>query len=89
MPPSPVAHEDRSVIPPRPMPIKPFVTGFGLGAAWGALSVPSSFSYAEMGGFVARIVAIALVSGGVLAVLIEALVLLARLAGQLREGRVR
>jgi hypothetical protein len=71
------------------MPIKPFVTGFGLGAAWGALSVPSSFSYAEMGGFVARIVAIALVSGGVLAVLIEALVLLARLAGQLREGRVR
>lgn len=86
MPPPPVTHEDLSV-PPHPTPIKPFVTGFGLGAAWGALSVPSTFSYAVLGGFIARILAIALVSGGVLAVLVEVLVLLVRLGRHWQERR--
>lgn len=87
MPAPPITREDRSTAPPRTLPIKPFITGFGLGAAWGALSVPSTFSYAVLGGFIARIFAIALVSGGVLAVLMELLVLLMRLARHWQEGR--
>jgi hypothetical protein len=87
MPAPTVTREDRSSAPPRPLPLKPFITGFGLGAAWGALSVPSTFSYAVLGGFVARIFAIAAVSGGVLAVLVEAFVLLIRLARHWQEGR--
>lgn len=53
-------------------PIRPFLTGVGLAAAWGALHLPSRISADGMGEFAAEIIAGAILSGGVLALFVEA-----------------
>jgi hypothetical protein len=62
---------------PAPRPIRPFVTGVSLSAAWGAFHLPAVFKMLTIGGFVAKLVAIAIVLGGSLAALAEFLPFLA------------
>ncbi len=53
-------------------PFRPFLTGFGLAAAWGAFHLPHRFSGAGTGEFAAEIIAAAILSGGTLALVVEA-----------------
>lgn len=65
-------------------PIRPFVLGFGIAAAWGAMNMPMFFSFEAVGEFTAEIVAIAIAAGGVLAALIEVLILVFDNAAQVK-----
>lgn len=59
-------------------PIRPFLTGLAVAAGWGALNVPEKFSAGVLGEFAATMAVVTLVTGGVLAMMIEAVKLAAR-----------
>ncbi|HUC18058.1 MAG TPA: hypothetical protein VMA37_10275 [Acetobacteraceae bacterium] len=59
-------------------PIRPFITGLAVAAGWGALNVPERSSFGLLGEFAATMVVITLVAGGILAMVIEAIKLVAR-----------
>lgn len=63
----------------RVRPVRPFLTGAAIAAAWGALNVPSDTSIEGLGAFAAHIVAIMLVAAGVVAMGVEALSFAVRL----------
>ncbi|TMV87235.1 hypothetical protein FGG78_19000 [Thioclava sp. BHET1] len=65
-------------------PIRPFLLGFGIAAAWGAVHLPTVLQPVAAGDFAAELIAIAIVSGGLLAALVELLIVALNRAGALR-----
>jgi hypothetical protein len=61
-----------------PRPIRPFLTGLAVAASWGAINMPADITTAALEEFFATIVAIALITGGGLAMVIEAVKLAVR-----------
>lgn len=59
-------------------PLRPLLCGLSIGCGWGALNVPTSSSMFVLGGFLARVVAISIISGGALAIAVELLAIMAR-----------
>jgi hypothetical protein len=66
-------------------PVRPFLTGLAVAAGWGAINVPGDLTAGALGELAATIVAIALVTGGGLAMAIE----LIRLAMRFSRERFR
>ncbi len=75
--------ESKRGVPPRP--IRPFLTGLAVAAGWGAVNVPGDPSAGTLGELIATIAAIALVTGGGLAMAVE----LVKLAVRLSRERLR
>jgi len=55
-------------------PVRPFLTGVSIAAAWGAYHLPGTISASILGAFTAELVAIAIVTGGAIAIVIEVIV---------------
>ncbi|MEX1663274.1 hypothetical protein [uncultured Thioclava sp.] len=70
-------------------PIRPFFAGVSIASLWGALHVPVFLRVMMIGGFAAKLLAIAIVASGVLMALMEAAVLVGRQLPQLREALSR
>lgn len=52
-------------------PIRPFLTGTGIAAVWGAYHIPGTGSLAGLGEFAAELLALAIGTGGTIAILVE------------------
>jgi len=58
-------------------PVRPFLAGVGIGAAWGAFHLPVALFSVAAGGFAAEVIAVGILAGGLIAALMEGFILLA------------
>ena len=66
--------KDASAQGSRRRPVRPFLAGMSVAAAWGALHMPAALWSLVLGGFALKLVAIAIATGGVIAAAMEVLV---------------
>ena len=57
-------------------PVRPFLAGMGVSAAWGAFHLPAALWSLVLCGFAVELLAIAIAVGGVIAAAVEVLLLL-------------
>lgn len=57
-------------------PVRPFLAGIGVAAAWGALHIPAALWSLVLGGFAVELLAIAIAAGGIIAVSLDVLTVL-------------